>query len=385
MKLLHLGDLHLGKSLFEYDLIDDQAYILDQILSVAKEQEVEGILIAGDVYDKTIPSEAAVHLFDEFLKKMVKENIKAFVISGNHDSDERLNFGSSLFEVNDIFISAKYNGELYKRTLEDEHGKINFYLLPFVKGSQVRQYYKEAEIENYDDAVRTIMEHTDINTEERNILVAHQFVSGKSGDPELSGSESLPVQTVGLMEKVGADSFDKFDYVALGHIHSAQQVGRETIRYAGSPLKYSLSEVHHRKVVTVVNIEEKGNVSYELIELKPRRDLRHIVGSIEDLTNPKNVVNPDDFIYVTLTNEDMQENAMAIFQGLYPNTVKVDYKKDDDISFNLEELSDSIEDKSFSEIIGEFYKSLHGNDLSEEELKVLLEVAKEVGIVDEAN
>ena len=230
MKLLHLGDLHIGKSLLDFSLIDDQRYILDQIVGIADKRKVDAVLIAGDIYDRAIPSEEAVSLFDYFLRTLATKHIKTFVISGNHDSDERLNFGSTLFEANEVYISSKFEGKLYKKELKDKKEVVNIYLLPFVKASQVKHFYPDAEIETYEDAVRTIVENTDINKKEINILVAHQFVAGKGGKTILSGSESVAVQNVGLVEQIGTSCFDCFDYVALGHIHAPQQLGRETLR-----------------------------------------------------------------------------------------------------------------------------------------------------------
>ena len=199
------------------------------------------------------------------------------------------------------------------------------YLLPFVKASQVRHYFPDAKIDSYDDAVRVIIEHAHLDRQKRNVIVAHQFVAGRSEDPVLAGSESIGTQSVGLVEKISYDCFDPFDYVALGHIHSPQKVGREEVRYAGSPLKYSLSEVNHIKSVPLVTLGEKGKVSVELIPLSPMRDLRHIKGSIRELLNKKHVQSPEDFIYATLTDEEIIGDAMGIFQQVYPNTVKIDY------------------------------------------------------------
>ena len=219
MRFLHLGDLHLGKSLGDFDLIGDQKYILDQILAVIREKTVDAVLIAGDVYDKAIPSEAATNLLDYFLCHLAETGVKTFLISGNHDSDDRLNYGSRLFQDNQIFISSVFRGELEKYTVEDEQGEVDVYLLPFVKASQVRHYFPDAKIDSYDDAVRVIIEHAHLDRQKRNVIVAHQFVAGRSEDPVLAGSESIGTQSVGLVEKISYDCFDPFDYVALGHIH----------------------------------------------------------------------------------------------------------------------------------------------------------------------
>ena len=226
MKLLHLGDLHLGKTLGDFDLVEDQKFILDQILGMVDKFSIDAVLIAGDVYDRAIPSEAATRLLDGFLSALAEKKVSTFLISGNHDSDDRLNFGSRMFEKSGIFISAVFDGKLYRKSLEDKYGEVFFYLLPFVKASQVRHFFPEEKIESYDDAVRVILKHAGIDTSKRNVLIAHQFVAGRSKDPALGGSESPGVQSVGLVEKIGYDCFDDFDYVALGHIHSPQKIER---------------------------------------------------------------------------------------------------------------------------------------------------------------
>lgn len=390
MKFLHLGDLHIGKSLGDFDLYRDQEYILNQILEVGKENHVDGVLIAGDIFDKSIPSEAAVRLFDNFICKLVEENFAAFMISGNHDSDERLNYGSALFKSNQVFICSKYNGTLYQQVLQDQYGKINIWLMPFVKASQVKRYYPEEEINSYDDAVAVLLKHSDINPTERNILVAHQFVVGTSGnaktdEPKLSGSEGISVKNVGTIEKINASHFHMFDYVALGHIHSGQKVGREEIRYAGSPLKYSLSEVNHHKSLPVITIHEKENVDIELIPLKPMRDLRHIKGTMKQLLNRENVCATEDFIYATLTEESVMNDAMSIFQQVYPNTVKIDYDNSHTKKLGQIEFTQVLEEHSFEDMICDFYRKMYGTDISEEELKVMKEVAGKAGISYEAN
>lgn len=383
MKLLHIGDLHIGRSLFDFSLIDDQRFILDQIISVADQREVEAVIIAGDVYDRAVPSEEAVGLFDHFLRELASRHIKTFVISGNHDSDERLNFGSSLFETNEIYISSKFDGKLFKKELKDKDKTINIYLLPFVKASQVRHFYPDAEIETYEDAVRTIIDNADINEAETNILAAHQFVAGKGKETIFSGSESAGVLNVGLVEQIGASCFERFDYVALGHIHAPQQLGRETLRYCGSPLKYSLSEINNDKSMPLISIED-GNVSVELIPLEPKRDMRHIKGRMEQLLDKENIRSPEDFVYVTLTDEDVISDAMGIFQQVYPNTVRIDYDNDHTRELERVDITRIGENKSFDELISEFYRMVYKCDISDEELSIMMDAAREAGVLNEA-
>ena len=381
MKFLHLGDLHLGRSLGDFDLIEDQKYILDQILEIIEKENVDGVLIAGDVYDKSIPSEAATNLLDYFLCKLSESGVQTFMISGNHDSDDRLNYGSNLFEANQIYISALYHGTLDKRTVTDEYGEVNVYLLPFVKASQVRHFYPEETIDSYDDAVRVILKHADMDVTQRNVIVAHQFVTGQSEDPALGGSEGAGTQSVGLVEKIGYDCFDGFDYVALGHIHSPQRVGRDQVRYSGSPLKYSLSEVHNAKSVPVITMGKKGEVTLELIPLKPMRDLRHIKGNLKALLEPKNITDVEDFIYVTLTDEEIINDAMGIFQQTYPNTVKIDYDNSRTRAMEHVDISNIAENKSFSELIGDFYRLIYNCEMSGEEMDYMRAAAQEAGVL----
>jgi len=385
MRLIHLGDLHLGKSLGDFDLIEDQQYILDQILEIVDKEMIDGVLIAGDVYDRAIPSEGATNLLDYFLKSLAERKVKTFMISGNHDSDDRLNYGSSLFEANQIYISAQFKRNLYKQTVSDKYGEVNIYLLPFVKASQVRHFYPDEKIENYDAAVRTILQHAEIDFNKRNIIVAHQFVAGKGADPELGGSEGAGTQSVGLVEKIGYDCFDGFDYVALGHIHSPQSVGREEVRYSGSPLKYSLSEVNNDKSVPLITLGEKGDVKIELLELRPLRDMRHLRGPVEKLLDKENIVRPEDFIYATLTNEDLINDAMGIMQQVYPNTIKIDYDNSRTREVDQIDITAITEQKTFDELISDFYRKMYSCEISEEELQVMMEAAKEAGVIDETD
>ena len=396
MRFLHLADLHLGKTLGDFDLRDDQRYILKQILAVAEEKQVDAVLIAGDVFDKTVPSEGAVQILDEFIRALVTQHLPVYMISGNHDSDERLNFGSSLFAANDVHIAAKYQGELFHHVAEDAYGMVHIYQLPFVKASQVKRAFPDAKIETYEDAVREVLAHAEIDPAQRNILVAHQFVSGKGKDPTLGGSEGALTQHVGTVEKIGYDSFDAFCYVALGHIHSSQSVGREGVRYAGSPLKYSLSEagsvkqipdgVRERdgaKQVPIVTVDGEGQVTIELEKLVPMRDLVHIRGAFADIVKDENFIeNTQDFVYVTLTDEDVIPDAMRIMRQYYPNTIKLDYDNSRTRELAHVDVVQATQSRSYEDLIADFYKQMYGVEISEEEMDMMKDVAKEVGIYE---
>lgn len=385
MRFMHVGDLHLGKSLGDFDLTEDQEYMLEQLLEIAEKHSVDAVLVAGDVYDKAVPSEAATRMLDYFLSNLAKKNIYVYMVSGNHDSDERLNYGSNLFETNHIYISTKYDGNLYKHTLKVGQEEADIYLLPFVKASQVRHFLPDAKIESYDDAVRAIFDKADIDESRNSVLVAHQFVMGKSEDPELSGSESLGTQSVGTVEKIGYDCFDIFDYVALGHIHSPQQVGRKEVRYSGSPLKYSLSEVNNEKSVSLITIDAKKKVNVEMVPIKPMRNMRHIKGKIKDLLDKSNVTAPEDFIYATLTDEEIINDAMGIFQQTYRNTVKIDYDNSHTREIEQVDISKIAENRSFEDLITDFYRQMYSCEISEEEMDVMRTVAREAGVLYEAD
>jgi exonuclease SbcD len=384
MKFIHLGDLHLGRRVNEFDLLEDQRFILNQILEIIDSNNIDAALLAGDIYDKSTPREEAVALLDYFLNELVARDVKTFIISGNHDSDERLNFGSSLFERSGVFIFSKYNGKLQKQILKDEYGNINIFMMPFIKSSLVKEIYKDEEINTYNDAVKVVLKNTEINKAERNIILAHQYVSGKSSDPDLGGSESLAVKCVGTIEKINSESFDDFDYVALGHIHSPQGLERDTIRYSGSPLKYSLSEVANTKSVPIITLGEKGNVDVDLIELKPLRDMRHLKGRLNQLLDSHNIIGQDDFIYVTLTDEEVMLDPAKTIRTYYPNLMKVDFENSRTKKAEEVDLKPISQIKSFKEIISDFYKQKYNTDISEEELKIMLETAREVGVEDEA-
>ncbi len=385
MKFIHLGDLNLGKYLGEFDLIEDQEYILKEILGIIEREAVDGVLIAGDVYDKSVPSGAATRLLDSFLNMLASKNVEVFIISGNHDSDDRLNYGSGIFKNSNIYISAVFDGSLCRQVIKKGDEEVNIYLLPFVKASQVRHFFPDEEIETYEDAVRVVLENAQIDNAKCNVLMAHQFVTGKSEDPSLGGSEGAGAHCVGTVEKIGYDLFDAFDYVALGHIHSPQRVGRDEVRYAGSPLKYSISEVNNEKSVPVITIGGKGQVAIELAALKPKRDMRHIKGKMKELLKKDNVTSPEDFIYATLTDDDVINDAMSIMQQTYPNTVKIDYENSHTREIEQVDISKIAQNRSFNDLISDFYRSIYGTEISEEEMDVMRMAAREAGVINETD
>ena len=267
MKIIHLSDLHLGKRVHEFSMLDDQRYILKQILEHVAEEHPDAVILAGDIYDKPVPPAEAVQLFDQFLCGLAEQGVEVMIISGNHDSAERIAFGGKLMEHSGVHVSPVYDGDVKPVELEDEYGIVQFFLLPFIKPIHVRRCYAEEEIESYTDAMRTAISHMERNADARQVLVTHQFVTGA----ERSDSEEI---SVGGTDNVDVTVFDGFDYVALGHIHRPQRIMRDTVRYCGTPLKYSFSEAGHEKSLTVVELEEKGKVSIRRIPLTPKHDMR---------------------------------------------------------------------------------------------------------------
>lgn len=321
MKFLHLADLHLGKRVNGFSMLEDQAHILRQILAILDDEQPDGVLIAGDVYDKSVPSVEAVELLDGFLTELRTRGVPVLLISGNHDSPERLAFGGRVMDSCGIHISPVYNGALAPVTLHDEFGPVHVWLLPFVKPAHVRRWFPDADIESYTDAVAEAVAHMDIDTAARNVLVTHQFVTGGTR----SGSEEL---SVGGTDNVDSGVFAPFDYVALGHLHGAQHIGRETIRYAGSPLKYSFSEARQHKSVTVVTLGEKGDVQVRTAALTPLRELREIRGSYDELTARsfyEHTTYRSDYLHLILTDEQDVFDAMSRLRTIYPYLMTLDY------------------------------------------------------------
>lgn len=321
MKFLHLADLHLGKRVNGFSMLEDQAHILRQILAILDDEQPDGVLIAGDVYDKSVPSVEAVGLLDGFLTELRARGVPVLLISGNHDSSERLAFGGRVMDSCGIHISPVYDGALAPVTLHDTFGPVHVWLLPFVKPAHVRRWFPDADIESYTDAVAEAVAHMDIDTAARNVLVTHQFVTGGAR----SGSEEL---SVGGTDNVDSGVFAPFDYVALGHLHGAQHIGRETIRYAGSPLKYSFSEARQHKSVTVVTLGEKGDVQVRTAALTPLRELREIRGSYDDLTARsfyEHTTYRSDYLHLILTDEQDVFDAMSRLRTIYPYLMTLDY------------------------------------------------------------
>lgn len=377
MKILHLADLHLGKRVNEMSMIEDQKYILDQIITLIKEESVGIVLLCGDIYDKSIPTIEAIHLLDEFLDQLSKMAIKVLMISGNHDSIDRLSFGKSLFTRSNLYIASQFENEIEKITVKENGITVNFYMLPFVKSAYISHIF-QLQTDSYEECFRYLIEHTKIDEEETNILLSHQFVTANKKNPELSDSET---SSLGGIDNIDFHIFDPFDYVALGHIHKPQAMGREMVRYAGSILKYSFSEIHMDKKATILTIDAKKEISLSFHPLKPLRDMREIECSLEELLKKQcEIGNQEDYMHVILTDEEQILDAIGKVRTIYPNVMQISFKNRRHMK-QLESAQikeDQISDQSPAELFEQFYKMQNHIDLDEKRLQLVLSVFGEV-------
>ena len=372
MKLMHLSDLHLGKRVNEFSMLEDQIYILNEIINIIDEQKPKVIILAGDIYDKPIPPAEAVELFDDFLYKLSKRNLYVFIISGNHDSPERIAFGSRLFDRSGIYLSPVYKGKISPICIDDKYGKVNFYMLPFIKPVHVRRFFPDAEIYTYTDVLSTVISDMHIDTAQKNILITHQFVTGSSR----TESEDI---SLGGSDNVDSSVFKDFDYVALGHIHRSQSCGNEYIRYCGTPLKYSFSEANDTKSITVIDIKEKGNIELDFIPLTPLRDMVEIKGKYNDIMLKdfyEGNTLKNDYLHITLTDEDDIPDVITKLRVVYKNIMKLDY--DNQRTRNSAEINliNDMESKSPLELFDIFYESRNGqhlNDIQKDFMKNIIE------------
>ena len=363
MKLIHLSDLHLGKRINAFSMIEDQRDILTKIIGIIDNERPDAVLIAGDVYDKSVPLADAVELFDDFLVRLAKRNLQIFVISGNHDSPERIAFGRRLMDRSGVHMSPVYNGQVLPVSLEDTNGTINIYMLPFLKPAHVRRYFPDIKIDTYTDALRVAVTKMNLNPAERNILVTHQFVTGaiRSDSEEIS---------VGGSDHVDASVFADFDYVALGHLHRPQNCTSDRIRYCGTPLKYSFSEVGDQKSVTIIELLRKGTQFIRTVELVPKHDMKEIRGSYKELTLKKfyeNSTYQEDYMHITLTDEEDIPYAIGKLRSIYHNLMKLDYdnkrtRSNPEISVNA-----NAERESPMNLFSDFYKKQNNQAMSEEQ------------------
>lgn len=374
MKLLHISDLHIGKTIYEQSLIEDQRYILNTIIEIIKENNIDGLLVSGDVYDRGVPSTEAVDLLNDFLNELVLNlKKKVFIISGNHDSKERLGFSNKILENQGLYIQTTYEGYIKNITFEKE--KIRVYLLPFVKPAEIQKYFDE-EIKTYDDAIKRIIEKEELDKEYKNIILTHQFIIPSNGEIERSESET---SYLGGIENVKAEYFKDFDYAGLGHIHKPQVVINDKVRYSGSILKYSFSESHDTKIGVILDINEKINIS--TVPLTPKRDMREIKGKLNTLISDEvsSLENKEDYLKVILTDEEPLFNVIDILRKTYPNVLCVEFFKD---KGNQNELNyaniDELKKLDVKQLFSDFYKEQNNVYMSEKCEKVIEEIINNV-------
>lgn len=371
MKFVHLSDLHIGKHVNEFSLKEDQDHILDEILKIVDNEAPDAVIIAGDVYDKSIPSTEAVEMLDRFLVCLAEKKKEVFIISGNHDSPERLSFGSRLIDSSGIHIAPVYGNEIKPYTVKG----VNIWLLPFIKPAHVRHIFEDEIIENYTDAVRVAIDHMDIRTDERNILVTHQFVTGADR------TESEEKFSVGGTDNVDASVFDRFDYVALGHIHRPQNCGSERVRYCGTPLKYSFSESKDVKSVTVGELSKDGKLTIRTVPLTPLRDMVELKGSYNELMDKsfyEGTTYQKDFIHITLTDEEDIPDAVRRLRIAYPKLMKLDYDNQRTRANNSIQAANAIENKTPLELFNDFYRERNGRDLNDEQTAFLQTIIESI-------
>lgn len=374
---MHLADLHLGKRVNGFSMMEDQEYILNRILEIMEEEQPDGLLIAGDVYDKTIPPAEAVRLMDDFLTAVAAKHVPVFLISGNHDSAERVAFGHQLMQGSGIWISPVYDGTIRHHTLEDRWGEVNIYLIPFLRPSVVRSFFPDVEIEDYTDALRTIIEDLQVDTSRRNVVLAHQFVTAAGALPETCDSEQL---SVGGLDRVDGSVFSPFDYTALGHLHGPQRVGSETIRYAGSPLKYSFSELHQKKSVMVAELREKGETEIRQIPLQPRREMIELRGTFEEiLAEARQKGEPQtDYYHMILTDEIDVVDALSRLREYYPNIMLLDYDNRRTRSQKEVEQLDRVEERTPGELFAALYEQQNGQEMDSDRKEYLDGLIREI-------
>ena len=376
MKILHLADLHLGKRVNEFSMLEDQRYILNQILDIVEEEAVEVVMICGDVYDKGIPPVDAIELLDDFLWKLAEKDCRTLMISGNHDSGDRLGFGKHLFQNSNLFIVSQFSGEIEKITIPCGNLPVNFYMLPFVKPVIVNQSLG-IHTQSYQECLRYLIEHTKIDPEEMNLLMAHQFVTAGKENPELSDSET---SSLGGIDNVDYRIFDPFDYVALGHIHKPQAMGRPQVRYSGSILKYSFSEIRKEKEVVLLHIEENKKMEMSFRKLKPLRDMREIKGTIRQLMEGEiRLGNQEDYMQVTLTDEEEILDAIGKVRTVFPNVMQIclenrRYARQQQIRAEEQDILH----QDLLQLFAEFYKMQNNIELEEEEAEKIKTIFEEV-------
>lgn len=389
MRLLHIADLHIGKRVCEFPMLQDQRHVLSQVVDLVGERGVDAVLVAGDLYDKSTPSSEAVALVDWFLESLAKTGVQVVVIPGNHDSAERVGYASGLLGRQGIHVAPVYDGRIACVELEDEHGPVRIWPIPYLHISTVRHYFPDEKIASYTDALRVVVDACGLRREDeagrsvRNVAVAHQFVTAGGVSPERCDSEL----SVGGMDNVDVSVFDSFDYVALGHVHGPQRVGRDAVRYAGSILKYSLSEWRGQKSAVLVELGEAGGEpATELVPLVPLHDLRRVRGPLERLISPEVAdaegVSREDYLYAVLTDENPEVDAMARLRNVYPNVMSLEYDNARTRAAGLAEDAAPADDSASPlELFCEFYEQQNGSELTEGQRAIVTEELERIGVL----
>ena len=372
MKFLHLADLHLGKRVNGFDLLEDQRFILEQVLGLCDDQGVEAVLLAGDIYDAPVPPAAATTLLDWFLTQLAARRIPVLAISGNHDSAERLDFAAGLLAGQGVYLAGRFTGAPRQIVLSDRYGPVEFTLLPFVRAATVRHYLPDADLPDYDTAVAAALAAAQ-PAAPRRVLLAHQMVVAGLTSPLLSGSETAPL-TVGTVDSIDASRFEGFAYTALGHIHRAQRVGSDIVRYAGAPLCYHLDEYGAEKSATLVKLGRRGVESIDALPLTPRRAMRHLTGPLAKLV--EHPTDTGDYIWATLTDPTPLPDAMAALRAAYPNAMRLDYQPRGTAAA-VPDAAVAVRGKPFAELFQDFFTQMNGRPLTIDEARAVKQLREE--------
>lgn len=377
MKIFHMGDWHIGKLVNGFYMTEDQEFIIEQIYEAIEKKKPDVVVIAGDLYDRSVPPVHAVELLNKTMKKIVKDlNTKVIALAGNHDSNERLEFASSLLCDSGLYIVGNLKRKIDKIVLEDEHGKVNFYPIPYADVPIVRDLFEDENIKTHDLAMQKIISEilNDFNEDERNIAVAHGYVTQMKEDnfEALEESDSEKPLSIGGTEYINAKHFEKFNYTALGHLHGPQKVGSDRIRYSGSLMKYSFSEVNQKKGITIVDIDENGDVDIEIYDLKPRRDFRIKTGTLDEIIKgfDNSSENYEDYIKVVLKDKGELLDPMAKLRSIYPNVMEL--TREERVSRNSSRnVATNIKEKSKMTLFKNFYEDIMDETCSEDEMIIM--------------
>lgn len=367
MRFLHTGDLHIGKYVHDFSMLEDQAHILNQILEIAVRERVDVLLLAGDIYDRALPMAEAVSILDDFLTRVLAEHIRIIMISGNHDSPERVEFAGRILKKQGLYITGTYDQDRNKVTLQDEYGEVTFLCMPFCKPGVLGAH-------SCQEAMAGLLSEAQIDRTGRNVLLTHYFVTDGGSQPALSDSETMI--HVGGLDNVEASLFEDFDYVALGHIHRPQQIGDRPVYYAGSPLKYSFSEALHDKSVNIVTLNEKGDMTVTKEKLTPLREMRILKGSLEQILQAAHWEQNTDYVQVTLTDEAELYDPLGTLRSVYPNIMQLLFSKKQEMGQEAAERRQAERSRTPIQLYRDFYQEIRGKEIDEERLRIVEDMMK---------